>query len=305
MTFTTGGEKQFLDRLLSGADAPSYGLLLRLFYQKSGKDLISTSSCSCWVPFCALFPFFLCGKRMLKLNHIYLQIVRLCPSYFSRLENWTLLISPRKSRWENSKVLGQGFSLDDLKQHLEFYIYSMNIPQQRLEQSATAKAFILNGFEQYRTSRAELKNERHAEALLQTNPNLTFWAAKSVIKHQAIDSTLVGLLNTNLKVKYWEMRNGKKLRGERQEKQRKARVDRCTKELRVWLNYTILMRHVLSRGTQFNHRDTNFHPLLQILGEALSKQGRPGSHHCQGNAQSQNCTVRQNCYVSRWNGFGP
>lgn len=32
-----------------------------------------------------------------------------------------------------------------------------------------------------------------------------------MIKHQAIDSTLVGLLNTNLKVKYREMRNGKKV----------------------------------------------------------------------------------------------
>lgn len=46
--------------------------------------------------------------------------------------------------------------------------------QQRLEQSATAKGLILNGFEQYRTSCTELKNERHTEALLQTNPNLTF-----------------------------------------------------------------------------------------------------------------------------------
>lgn len=177
---------------------------------------------------------------------------------------------------------------------------------QRLEQSATAKAFILNGFEQYRTSRTELKNERHAEALLQTNPNLTFWAAKSVIKHQAIDSTSVGLLNTNLKVKYREMRKRKKkLKGERHEKQRKARVERNTKDLGVWLDYTILTRQVLSRGTQFNHRDTNFHPLLQVLGEALSKQGRPGSHHCLGNAPSQDCTVRQDCYVPRWNGFGP
>lgn len=147
---------------------------------------------------------------MVKLNHIYLQIVRLCLSYLSGSENWTLLISPRKNRWENSKVPGHIFSLDNLNQHLEFYIYSLYMLQQRLEQSATAKAFILNGFEQYRTSRTELKNERHAEALLQTNPNLTFWAAKSVIKHQAIDSTLVGLLNTNLKVKYREMRNGEK-----------------------------------------------------------------------------------------------
>lgn len=73
----------------------------------------------------------------------------------------------------------------------------------RYEQSATANILILNVFDWYRTSWTELKNERHARALLQTNPNLTAWAAKSVIKHHAIDSTLVGLLNRNLKVKYW------------------------------------------------------------------------------------------------------
>lgn len=57
MNFTTGGEKQFHDKLLSGADAPRYGVLLCLFYQKSVKDLISTSTCSGMVPLCAQFPF--------------------------------------------------------------------------------------------------------------------------------------------------------------------------------------------------------------------------------------------------------
>lgn len=55
------------------------------------------------------------------------------------------------------------------------------------------------------------------------------------------------------------------------------------------------MRHVLSTGTQFNHININFHPLLQILGEALSKVAAPGSHHYLRNAPSHNCTVRQNC----------
>lgn len=117
-----------------------------------------------------------------------------------------------------------------------------------------------------------------------------------MIKHQAIDSTLVGLLNTNLKVKYREMRNGKKVERGKTRKAEKSKSAETHKRPES-LDYTILTRQVLSRGTQFNHRDTNFHPLLQILGEALSKQGGPGSHHCLGNAPSQHCTVRQDCYV--------
>lgn len=58
-----------------------------------------------------------------------------------------------------------------------------------------------------------------------------------MIKHQAIDSTLVGLLNTNLKVKYREMRNGKKLGGKnkkkKDKKKRKAGVKGYTKDLGV------------------------------------------------------------------------
>jgi len=61
-----------------------------------------------------------------------------------------------------------------------------------------------------------------------------------MIKHQAIDSTLVGLLNRNLKVKCWEMRKGKKLGGEREEKERKGRMDRYAKVPRRWLNYTVI-----------------------------------------------------------------
>lgn len=54
-----------------------------------------------------------------------------------------------------------------------------------------------------------------------------------MIKHQAIDSTLVGLLNRKLKVKYREMRKGKKLGGERQEEEMKGRVDRYAKVPRL------------------------------------------------------------------------